>query len=118
MRRSTGTEEDWLLGRTSDTSSGDLLQGGNKGKLQQHGRNPAEEVVDLLYSEVKTVGGTSSSHFRGTLQQVVPAHWAETGYACEELVAELGSAFLCADLELTRNLEKATLHTLRIGWKF
>jgi hypothetical protein len=29
MRRSTRTEEDWLLGRTSDTSSGDLLKGGN-----------------------------------------------------------------------------------------
>ncbi len=56
MRRSTGTEEDWLFGRTSDTSSGDLLKGGSKGKLQQHGRNPAAEVVDLLYSEVRQVG--------------------------------------------------------------
>jgi antirestriction protein ArdC len=27
-------------------------------------------------------------------------HWGDTGYASEELVAELGSAFLCADLEL------------------
>ena len=27
--------------------------------------------------------------------------WADEGYAREELVAELGSAFLCADLELT-----------------
>jgi len=26
--------------------------------------------------------------------------WGDTGYASEELVAELGSAFLCADLEL------------------
>jgi hypothetical protein len=56
MRRSTRTEEDWLFGRTSDTSSGDLLKGGNKGKLQQHGRNPAAEVVGLLYSEVEQVG--------------------------------------------------------------
>ena len=56
MRRSTRTEEDWLFGRTSDTSSGDWLKGGNKRKLQQHGRNPAAEVVGLLYSEVKQVG--------------------------------------------------------------
>jgi antirestriction protein ArdC len=28
-------------------------------------------------------------------------HFGDEGYAMEELVAELGSAFLCADLELT-----------------
>lgn len=27
--------------------------------------------------------------------------WGDEGYAAEELVAELGSAFLCADLDLT-----------------
>ena len=27
--------------------------------------------------------------------------WGDEGYAAEELVAELGSAFLCADLEIT-----------------
>src|SRR3546814_10721067 len=27
--------------------------------------------------------------------------WGDEGYAVEELVAELGSAFLCADLDLT-----------------
>ena len=27
--------------------------------------------------------------------------WGDEGYAAEELVAELGAAFLCADLELT-----------------
>jgi antirestriction protein ArdC len=30
--------------------------------------------------------------------------WGDEGYAMEELVAELGSAFLCADLELTPKL--------------
>jgi Zincin-like metallopeptidase len=98
---------------------GDLLKSGNKGKLQQHGRNPAAEVVDLLYSEVKQVGGTWRSHFPGTLQQVVPPHWGETGYVSEELVAELGSAFLCADLELHQEpREDNAMHTLRIGWEF
>src|ERR1700675_3845783 len=28
-------------------------------------------------------------------------NWGDEGYAREELVAELGAAFLCADLELT-----------------
>ena len=27
--------------------------------------------------------------------------WGDTGYAMEELVAELGSTFLCADLQIT-----------------
>jgi antirestriction protein ArdC len=27
--------------------------------------------------------------------------WGDDGYALEELVAELGSAFLCADLQIT-----------------
>ena len=31
-------------------------------------------------------------------------HWDDEGYAMEELVAELGSAFLSADLELTPEL--------------
>ncbi|MGD0776062.1 MAG: zincin-like metallopeptidase domain-containing protein, partial [Candidatus Solibacter sp.] len=31
----------------------------------------------------------------------VRKNWGDEGYAREELVAELGSAFLCADLELT-----------------
>lgn len=31
-------------------------------------------------------------------------NWGDAGYAMEELVAELGSAFLCADLELTPEL--------------
>jgi antirestriction protein ArdC len=30
--------------------------------------------------------------------------WGDEGYAMEELVAELGAAFLCADLELTPEL--------------
>jgi antirestriction protein ArdC len=32
--------------------------------------------------------------------------WGDAGYAIEELVAELGSAFLCADLELTPELRE------------
>jgi len=63
--------------------------------------------------------GNLESHFPGTLQQVVPPHWGETGYASEELVAELGSAFLCADLELHQEpREDNAMHTLRIGWEF
>ena len=32
--------------------------------------------------------------------------WGDEGYAREELVAELGAAFLCADLELTLELRE------------
>ena len=39
--------------------------------------------------------------------------WGDVGYAKEELVAELGAAFLCADLELT--LEDRNDHAAYIG---
>jgi antirestriction protein ArdC len=32
--------------------------------------------------------------------------WGDAGYAMEELVAELGSAFLCADLDLTPEIRE------------
>ena len=32
--------------------------------------------------------------------------WGDSGYAMEELVAELGSAFLCADLDLTPEIRE------------
>jgi antirestriction protein ArdC len=32
--------------------------------------------------------------------------WGDAGYAMEEMVAELGSAFLCADLDLTREIRE------------
>ena len=32
--------------------------------------------------------------------------WGDSGYAMEELVAELGSAFLCADLAVTPQLRR------------
>lgn len=40
-------------------------------------------------------------------------HWGDAGYAKEELVAELGSAFLCADLEI--NPEVRDDHAAYIG---
>ncbi|MCU1324946.1 MAG: uncharacterized protein JWN34_316, partial [Bryobacterales bacterium] len=33
--------------------------------------------------------------------------WGDEGYAREELVAELGAAFLCADLEITPEVQEA-----------
>src|SRR5262245_44264853 len=32
--------------------------------------------------------------------------WGDEGYAAEELVAELGAAFLCADLEITTEVRE------------
>ena len=40
-------------------------------------------------------------------------HWGDEGYAKEELVAELGAAFLCADLEI--NPEVREDHAAYIG---
>src|SRR5690606_13214996 len=39
--------------------------------------------------------------------------WGDEGYAAEELVAELGAAFLCADLQLTPTVRKD--HAAYIG---
>lgn len=39
--------------------------------------------------------------------------WGDEGYAREELVAELGSAFLCADLEITPEVRED--HAAYIG---
>jgi antirestriction protein ArdC len=39
--------------------------------------------------------------------------WGDEGYAKEELVAELGSAFLCADLEITPEVRED--HAAYIG---
>ena len=48
------------------------------------------------------------------------AIWAasagDAGYAMEELVAELGSAFLCADLDLTPELRRIMPPISPRGW--
>jgi len=43
--------------------------------------------------------------------------WGDAGYAMEELVAELGSAFICADLDLTPEVREdhATYIALWLG---
>ena len=63
MRRSTRTEKDWLFGQTSDTSSGDLLKGGNTENCNSMG-GTQEEVVALLYSEVKHIRELEIHAFR------------------------------------------------------
>ena len=42
-----------------------------------------------------------TKHPSGLNREFGRKSWGDEGYAHEELVAELGSAFLCADLELT-----------------
>jgi antirestriction protein ArdC len=53
------------------------------------------------------------AHESITHQTSVPAQrdfgrevWGDEGYAREELVAELGAAFLCADLEITPEVQE------------
>lgn len=43
--------------------------------------------------------------------------WGDEGYSREELVAELGSAFLCADLELHQEAREDTPPISRHGWR-
>jgi antirestriction protein ArdC len=48
--------------------------------------------------------GAAGCVVAGRLSQMLPdgrKRWGDEGYAAEELVAELGSAFLSADLDLT-----------------
>jgi antirestriction protein ArdC len=46
-------------------------------------------------------------------------HFGDEGYAMEELVAELGAAFLCADLELTPQIrDDHASYLARTGWRF
>lgn len=41
--------------------------------------------------------------------------YGSNGYAMEELVAELGAAFLCADLQLTRSCGPSMPPTFKTG---
>ena len=43
--------------------------------------------------------------------------FGDAAYAMEELVAELGAAFLCAELEITLSHEKITPATSSTGWR-
>ena len=43
--------------------------------------------------------------------------WGDAGYAMEELVAEPGSAFLCADLSITPEVRDDHASTSVIGWR-
>ena len=43
--------------------------------------------------------------------------WGDAGYAMEELVAELGSAFLCADLDLTPEVREDHAAYIASGWR-
>src|SRR5215831_133666 len=67
MRRSTRTEEDWLLGRTSDTSSGEFAQRLGYRKLQQHGRNPARKWLGYSTLNEVDTGVRSSEEPAATL---------------------------------------------------
>ena len=64
---------------------------------------PFEKFRDAE-SHVATIGH-ESVHWSGASHRLNRAfgqeRWGDAGYAMEELVAELGSAFLCADLQIT-----------------
>ncbi len=43
----------------------------------------------------------ATKHAKRLARDMSRVKWGDEGYAREELIAELGSAFLCADLEIT-----------------
>jgi hypothetical protein len=55
MRRLTRTEEDWLFGRTSDTSNADSLKGGNTENCDNMG-NPAEKWLAYFTLKSTVIG--------------------------------------------------------------
>lgn len=55
----------------------------------------------------------ATQHAKRLARDMGRVKWGDEGYAREELVAELGSAFLCADLEIT--LEVREDHAAYIG---
>ena len=65
---------------------------------------------------------TQRSRMKGRTGPATPSRlgrkrFGDEGYAVEELVAELGSAFLCADLKLTPSFAKTTPTKSVPGWK-
>jgi antirestriction protein ArdC len=50
---------------------------------------------------LRTNALTRPKHEKRLARDLGRARWGDEGYAREELVAELGSAFLCADLGIT-----------------
>jgi antirestriction protein ArdC len=54
-----------------------------------------------------------TKHTTGLARDMGRVRWGDEGYAKEELVAELGSAFLCADLEITPEVRED--HAAYIG---
>lgn len=60
------------------------------------GRSPTEDYYSVLCHELTHWTGS-----KARLDRLMKARFGDACYAMEELVAELGAAFLCADLGIT-----------------
>jgi antirestriction protein ArdC len=105
----------------------------NLGATIKHGGTRAYYAQELDYVQMPPFEAfRDAESYYSTLAHEL-AHWTkhpqrldrdlgrkncgDQGYSREELVAELGSAFLCADLELHQELAKKTQRTSRLGWR-
>lgn len=85
----------------------DIRQGGTQAYYAQQSdyiRMPPFEAFDAAESYYATLAHESThwtKHPSRLNRDFGRKQWGDEGYAEEELVAELGAAFLCADLELT-----------------
>jgi antirestriction protein ArdC len=60
--------------------------------------------AESYYATLAHEGSHGTKHSKRLDREFGRKRWGDEGYAMEELVAELGAAFLCADLELTPKL--------------
>jgi len=85
----------------------DIRHGGNRAfyvQSQDHIRMPPFETFRDAESHAATLAHELShwtKHPARLARSFEQKRWGDEGYALEELVAELGSAFLCADLAIT-----------------
>jgi antirestriction protein ArdC len=70
-------------------------------------RSPSAYYADLMH---ELVHWTGAEH---RLKREKGKKWADAAYAFEELVAEIGSAFLCTDLRLDKDVERDQAPYLR-----
>lgn len=104
--RNPGQRDD-VLDRFFASTEADIRHGGGRAYFQPNGdfiQMPAFEDFHNAESYYATLSHEAVHWTRHPLRldrDMGRKAWGDEGYAMEELVAELGSAFLCADLSIT-----------------
>ena len=105
--RETVSLRDALVFRLDRLAGADIRPGGTRAYYAQEPdyiRMPPFEAFESPESYYATLAHESThwtKHPARLAREFGRKQWGDEGYAEEELVAELGAAFLCADLELS-----------------